>query len=137
MYAMCAMHSVCVCCVLHAIPLSDHLHTYTYLHIPTHTHMPAHTYTYLHTNTPRQSWEKIGTVMGGDDTMAPATKMFNGQVFDYVFDVDVEDGVPPRKLALNRGDNPYDVADSFLIRENLPVSYRYEYDGFERVCICV
>lgn len=46
------------------------------------------------------------------------------QVFDFVFDVDVEDGAPPRKLVLNRGDNPYDVADRFLITENLPVTYR-------------
>lgn len=41
-----------------------------------------------------------------------------------MFDVDVEDGTPPRKLALNRGDNPYDVADAFLINENLPITYR-------------
>mgnify|MGYP001809785632 CR=1 FL=1 len=41
-----------------------------------------------------------------------------------MFDVDVEEGALPRKLALNRGDNPYDVADRFLEENNLPQSYR-------------
>jgi len=46
------------------------------------------------------------------------------QTWDYVFDVDWEDGAAPKKLALNRGDNPYDVADRFLAQEDLPASYR-------------
>ena len=41
-----------------------------------------------------------------------------------VFDVDIEDGAPPKKLALNRGQNPYDVADTFLMDNNLPTTYR-------------
>ena len=41
-----------------------------------------------------------------------------------VFDVDAEEGAPPRKLALNRGDNPYDVADRFLEDHGLPQSYK-------------
>lgn len=70
-------------------------------------------------------WEKIGEVMGGnDDTMAAGNKMFGGQAYDFVFDVDVEDGAPPRKLPINRGDNPYDAADNFILRENLPQTYR-------------
>jgi hypothetical protein len=46
------------------------------------------------------------------------------QMWDYVFDVDAEDGAPPKKLALNRGENPYAVADRFLADEDLPASYR-------------
>ena len=41
-----------------------------------------------------------------------------------VFDVDAEDGAPPRKLALNRGDNPYLVADRWLEEQGLPTSYK-------------
>ena len=42
-----------------------------------------------------------------------------------MFDVDWEDGAPPKKLALNRGDNPYTVADRFLEQEALPATYRW------------
>lgn len=45
------------------------------------------------------------------DTVAAGPKYFEGQQYDYVFDVDVEEGVPPLKLPVNKGDNPYDVAD--------------------------
>ena len=55
----------------------------------------------------RCEWEKIGEVVsgpgGGDgDTMTPSSKLYQGVPYDYVFDVDVEDGVPPRKLPYNR-----------------------------------
>lgn len=67
-------------------------------------------------------WEKIGEVTGGAGGGGPG--QLDGQRYDYVFDVDVEDGAPPRKLALNRGDNPYTVADQFLIDNDLPAGYR-------------
>ena len=41
-----------------------------------------------------------------------------------VFDVDAEEGAPPRKLALNCGDNPYLVADRWLEEQGLPTSYK-------------
>lgn len=41
-----------------------------------------------------------------------------------MFDVDVADNEPPKKLPCNVGENPYDVADRFLEAENLPVTYR-------------
>ena len=76
----------------------------------------------------RHDWEKIGEVVGGPasggDTMAVRSKMHGGQQWDYVFDVDAEEGAPPRKLPANRGEDPYVVADRFLIQEGLPVSYR-------------
>ncbi|PSC75649.1 phospholipase A-2-activating [Micractinium conductrix] len=72
-------------------------------------------------------WERIGEVVGsGDagDTMTPGNKWHNGQLWDYVFDVDAEEGALPRKLAINRGDNPYLVADRFLEENELPASYK-------------
>ena len=73
----------------------------------------------------RYDWEKIGDVVGGrGDTVATGGKTHAGQEWDYVFDVDAEEGAPPRKLPANRGEDPYAVADRFLIQEGLPVSYR-------------
>ncbi|GKV19762.1 hypothetical protein SLEP1_g29984 [Rubroshorea leprosula] len=43
-----------------------------------------------------------------------------------VFDVDIGDGEPIRKLPYNRSDNPYDAADKWLLRENLPLAYRQQ-----------
>ena len=41
-----------------------------------------------------------------------------------MFDVDFEDGPPMKKLCLNKNDNPYEVADRFLIAEDLPLAYK-------------
>lgn len=49
---------------------------------------------------------------------------FEGKTYDYVFDVDIEDGKPPLKLPINVSDNPYTAADDFLARYELPMSYR-------------
>lgn len=43
---------------------------------------------------------------------------------DFVFDVDIADGEPTKKLAVDRGEDPYDVADRFLEQESLPTTYR-------------
>ena len=60
----------------------------------------------------RGEWEKIGTVVGGpEDTVAAGNQFHQGQQYDFVFDVDVADGVPPLKLPVNKGDNPYVAAD--------------------------
>ena len=39
----------------------------------------------LHPSRPacRGEWEKIGEVVGGDDTMAAGSKWYNGQQWDY------------------------------------------------------
>lgn len=47
----------------------------------------------------------------GDDTVAAGSQFHEGQQYDFVFDVDVADGVPPLKLPVNKGDNPYTAAD--------------------------
>lgn len=72
----------------------------------------------------------VGGPGGGGDTMAVGGKMHGGQQWDYVFDVDAEEGSPPRKLPANRGEDPYVVADRFLMEEGLPISYRHD------LCCC-
>ena len=82
--------------------------------------MPGDSTLDLNLNLPQ--WERIGEVVGGPgggggDTMGVGAKMHGGVSYDWVFDVDVEDGAPPRKLPYNRGDNPYDVADRWLAEQ--------------------
>lgn len=74
-------------------------------------------------------WVKIGDVVGsaGGST---EKKEFNGQQYDYVFDVDIEDGAPPLKLPFNRTENVYTAAERFLADNELPASYQQEVMDF-------
>lgn len=67
--------------------------------------------------------------------------MYEGREYDYVFDVDIQDGVPPLKLPYNASgeqivlglallalaycivENPYTAAQRFLQSNDLPMSY--------------
>ncbi|AJS48587.1 Doa1p [Saccharomyces cerevisiae YJM1388] len=70
------------------------------------------------------SWKKVGDVVGAGATGNDKKIEFEGKTYDYVFDVDIEDGKPPLKLPINVSDNPYTAADNFLARYELPKSYR-------------
>lgn len=74
------------------------------------------------------NWFKIGEVVGnssaGGGGSSNRTAQHNGKLYDYVFDVDIEDGKPPLKLPYNNTDNPYRIADKFLADNDLPTSYR-------------
>ncbi|KAI4295562.1 hypothetical protein L6164_035597 [Bauhinia variegata] len=74
-------------------------------------------------NMTEQKWDKVGEVVDGPDD-ATNRPILDGVQYDYVFDVDIGDGLPIRKLPYNRSDNPYDVADKWLLMENLPLSFR-------------
>jgi hypothetical protein len=45
------------------------------------------------------SWQKIGDVV--DAVGSGRKQLYEGKEFDYVFDVDIHDGVPPLKLPYN------------------------------------
>ncbi|ERN17592.1 phospholipase A-2-activating protein isoform X2 [Amborella trichopoda] len=80
-------------------------------------------------NSRETKWDKIGEVVDGpEDNMGP--KSLDGVQYDYVFDVDIGDGEPTRKLPYNQADNPYDVADKWLLKENLPLAYRQQIVDF-------
>lgn len=70
-------------------------------------------------------WVKIGDVVGSAGGSS-GKKSYNGQEWDYVFDVDVEDGKPPLKLPYNANENPYTAAEKFLADNELPASYKEE-----------
>jgi phospholipase A-2-activating protein len=46
-----------------------------------------------------------------------------GKEYDYVFDVDIEDGKPPLKLPYNLSQNPYEAATKFIQDNELPITY--------------
>ncbi|CAG9833993.1 unnamed protein product [Diabrotica balteata] len=68
-------------------------------------------------------WDKVGEVLGGTDKNDSGKTMYEGQHYDYVFSVDVEDGKPPLKLPFNKGDDPYQAAHKFLAKNMLPAEY--------------
>jgi len=55
-------------------------------------------------------WNKVGEVV---DARSQSKQILNGKEFDFVFDVDIGDGMM-RKLGYNNGENPYVVAQQFL-----------------------
>ncbi|KAF8643795.1 hypothetical protein AX16_008814 [Volvariella volvacea WC 439] len=66
-------------------------------------------------------WQKIGDVV---DAVGQGRKqLYNGKEYDYVFDVDIQDGAPPLKLPYNVTDNPYSAAQKFLQDNDLPLTY--------------
>jgi len=54
----------------------------------------------------------------------------DGKEWDFVFDVDVSEGSPPLKLPMDKGEDPYDVAERFLLRHGLPDSYLEQVANF-------
>lgn len=65
-------------------------------------------------------WTKIGTVVDGPSGDQKSRKPYNGVMYDYVFDVEIESGVS-LKLPFNDGDNPYVAASNFLAEHNLGI----------------
>ncbi|KAH7104398.1 WD-40 repeat-containing protein [Auriculariales sp. MPI-PUGE-AT-0066] len=74
---------------------------------------------------PTASWLKIGEVAEPPPpTRIPKRKQsFEGNKYDYVFSVDVEDGAPPLKLPYNTEDDPQTAAKQFVEKNKLPQSY--------------
>lgn len=69
-----------------------------------------------------QRWMNVGTVV---DAVGSSGKKIDylGQEFDYVFDVDIEDGKPALKLPFNLSQNPYEAATKFIQDNELPMTY--------------
>ncbi|KAI7828285.1 WD40-repeat-containing domain protein [Kickxella alabastrina] len=62
-------------------------------------------------------WNKVGEVV---DAIGQTQKqLFDGKEYDYVFDVDIQEGMPPLKLPFNVTENPYMAAQKFLERNEL------------------
>ncbi|TFY60426.1 hypothetical protein EVJ58_g5154 [Rhodofomes roseus] len=68
-----------------------------------------------------QLWVKIGDVV--DAVGSGRKQLYEGKEYDHVFDVDVQEGMPPLKLPYNATENPYVAAQRFLDAHELPMSY--------------
>ena len=72
-------------------------------------------------STTKQAWDKVGTVV---DSIGSSQKVnFQGKEYDFVFDVDIEDGKPALKLPYNVTQNPHEVATKWLQDHELPLAY--------------
>ncbi|KAJ5665557.1 uncharacterized protein N7477_008005 [Penicillium maclennaniae] len=69
-----------------------------------------------------QEWIAVGTVVDSAGSSGRKTE-YLGQDYDYVFDVDIEDGKPPLKLPYNASQNPYEAATKFIGDNELPMTY--------------
>lgn len=70
----------------------------------------------------QQTWTSVGTVV--DSAGSTGKKVsHHGKDYDYVFDVDIEDGKPPLKLPYNVSQNPYETATKFIQDNELPLTY--------------
>lgn len=68
-----------------------------------------------------KSWTNVGTVV--DAVGSSRKQLFEGKEYDYVFDVDFQEGAPPLKLPYNASENPFEAARRFLEANELPISY--------------
>lgn len=74
-----------------------------------------------------EGWQKIGEVVGSNNSK----QTFEGKEYDYVFDIDV--GAGPNgnlKLPYNVTQNPYDAAQEFLVKNELPQSFQDQVSDF-------
>lgn len=69
-----------------------------------------------------QEWVAVGTVVDSAGSSGKKVE-YLGQDYDYVFDVDIEDGKPPLKLPYNLSQNPFETATKFIQDNELPMSY--------------
>lgn len=68
-----------------------------------------------------RAWNNVGTVV--DAVGSNRKQMFEGKEYDYVFDVDIQEGAPALKLPYNASENPFEAARRFLEANELPISY--------------
>ncbi|XP_047134091.1 phospholipase A-2-activating protein isoform X1 [Hydra vulgaris] len=79
-------------------------------------------------------WQKIGEVTGaaGEDgsKRTEGKKMYKGKEYDFLFDVDIQEGKPPLKLPFNVTEDPWVVANKFLQDNDLSPMFLDEVAGF-------
>lgn len=68
-------------------------------------------------------WNLVGDVTGATGASPTSKKQFEGKSYDYVFSVDIADDAPPLNLPYNRGEDPWQVAQTFIHKHNLPQAY--------------
>ncbi|KAA8900569.1 WD40-repeat-containing domain protein, partial [Sphaerosporella brunnea] len=67
------------------------------------------------------SWTNVGQVV--DAVGSNRKRIHDGKEYDFVFDVDIQEGQPPLKLPYNLSENPFEAARKFLENNELPMDY--------------
>ncbi|KAF2807280.1 phospholipase A-2-activating protein [Mytilinidion resinicola] len=80
-------------------------------------------------STAARQWVNVGTVVEGAGSDGKKIS-HEGKDYDFVFDVDIEEGKPPLKLPFNVSQNPYEVARKFCADNKLPVTYLDQVTNF-------
>ncbi|GAB6028809.1 hypothetical protein CHUAL_004620 [Chamberlinius hualienensis] len=69
-------------------------------------------------------WFKIGDAVGSTESSTSSSKVqYGDKEYDYVFDVDIEEGKPPLKLPYNVTEDPWFAAQKFLDNNNISQLY--------------
>lgn len=78
------------------------------------------------------TWECVGDVMGasGGTTQTSGKTLYQGAEYDFVFNVDIEDGAPPLKLPFNKTEDPWLAAQKFIHKNDLPQTYLEQVANF-------
>jgi phospholipase A-2-activating protein len=78
------------------------------------------------------NWECVGDVMGaaGGTQETSGKSLYEGQEYDFVFNVDIEDGKPAIKLPFNRSEDPWMAAQKFIYKHDLPQVYLEQVANF-------
>lgn len=69
-----------------------------------------------------EKWIKVGFISGSDKKTLGKNE-YEGKMYDYLINVDMEDGQPPLKLPFNIGDNPRRAAEDFVQRHSIPLAF--------------
>jgi phospholipase A-2-activating protein len=80
-------------------------------------------------STSASTWINVGTVVDAVGSSG-RKREHQGKEYDYVFDVDIEDGKPPLKLPYNLSQDPYEAATKFIQDNELPISYLEQVAAF-------
>ena len=74
------------------------------------------------------TWIEIGEVT--DAVGSTRKQIYQGKEYDYVFDVDIQEGAPPIKLPYNLNQNPFEAAQEFIDKHELPQGYLDQIGNF-------
>lgn len=83
-------------------------------------------------NASKYEWVKIGDVVGAANANNDPSqkKEYEGQLYDFIFSVDIEEGKPALKLPYNIDQNPYMIAQQFIDKHKLSQGYLEEIANF-------
>ncbi|KAL6935278.1 hypothetical protein ACO0R3_000320 [Hanseniaspora guilliermondii] len=75
-------------------------------------------------------WSKVGDVVSGASKEKNNKVEYEGEMYDYVFDVALEQNAPSLKLPFNVNENVYAAAERFILKNNLNLDHTEQIVNF-------